>query len=182
MNSENSKIFSGKVLKKLSKTFILLFLVNFLIFNWNDVSWIFNYRLISGAVSDFSGKISEKISGFFAKIDNKISGIGQIGQLENIDYSNKGTALEIPKIGVSAPLIVATSSNEKDLEAKLNRGVVLFPKSVLPGQSGQTIILGHSAPQNWPKMKYDWVFSRLNELEKKDEINSILKIKNTLIM
>jgi sortase (surface protein transpeptidase) len=47
---------------------------------------------------------------------------------------------------------------------------VLFPDSALPGQIGQTIILGHSAPQNWPKRKYDWVFSRLNELEKEDDV------------
>jgi len=48
--------------------------------------------------------------------------------------------------------------------------VVLFPGSALPGQKGQTIIEGHSAPPGWPKIKYDWVFSRLNELEKGDEV------------
>jgi LPXTG-site transpeptidase (sortase) family protein len=30
--------------------------------------------------------------------------------------------------------------------------------------------LGHSAPAGWPKIKYDWVFSRLNELSDGDEI------------
>jgi LPXTG-site transpeptidase (sortase) family protein len=153
----DSRIFSGEVVKKLLKPFIFLFLVNFLIFNWNSVSWIFNYKVISRAISDFSGKISS----FFAEIENKINSLGQIAQREN--------SLEIPKIGVLAPLIV-TNSSEKDLEEGLNRGVVIFPDSALPGQSGQTIILGHSAPPNWPKIKYDWVFSRLNELEEKDEI------------
>lgn len=170
MNRENSKILSKETVKKLLKPFILLFLVNFLIFNWNSVSWIFNYRVISGAISGFSerisGKISEGISGFFAQIGEKIN---IIGQLKDINYSKKENSLEIPKLGVLAPLIV-TNSGEKNWEAKLNRGVVIFPNSALPGQTGQTIILGHSAPPNWPKIKYDWVFSQLNELEEKDEI------------
>jgi LPXTG-site transpeptidase (sortase) family protein len=151
--------------KKLLKPFILLFSINFLIFNWNSVSWIFNYRVILGAISDFSGKIS----GFFAEIGNKINSLGQIAQAENVNFFSRENSLEIPKIGVSVPLIMA-DSNEKDLEEGLNRGVVIFPDSALPGQIGQTIILGHSAPPNWPKIKYDWVFSRLNELEEKDKI------------
>jgi len=40
----------------------------------------------------------------------------------------------------------------------------------LPGSVGQTIILGHSAPSGWPKIKYDWVFTHLVDLEKGDEI------------
>jgi sortase (surface protein transpeptidase) len=33
-----------------------------------------------------------------------------------------------------------------------------------------TVILGHSAPSGWPKINYDWVFSRLNGLSDGDEI------------
>jgi len=160
----DSRIYSKETIKKLLKPFILLFLVNFLIFNWNSVSWIFNYRVISRAISDFSGKIS----GFFAEIENKINSLGQIAQAENVNFPPRENSLEIPKIGVLAPLI--ENSNEKNLEEGLNRGVLIFPNSALPGQAGQTIILGHSAPPNWPKIKYDWVFSQLNELEEKDEI------------
>jgi LPXTG-site transpeptidase (sortase) family protein len=166
----DSRIYYKEMLKKLLKPFILLFLVNFLIFNWNGVSWIFNYRVILGAISDFVGKISGKISDFFAEIENKINSLGQIAQAENVNFLSKENSLEIPKIGVLAPLIIGENSDEKDLEEGLNRGVVMFPDSALPGQTGQTIILGHSAPANWPKIKYDWVFSQLNKLEEKDEI------------
>ena len=150
------------MVKKLFKPFIFLFLFNLLIFNWNEVSWIFNYRVISEALAEFWGRIE----GFFSQISQKMS---EIARLKEIEYQDKENTLEIPKIGVLAPLIVANSS-EKDLETKLNGGVVVFPNSALPGQTGQTIILGHSAPPDWPKIKYDWVFSRLNELEEKDEI------------
>lgn len=155
--NKNSKIFSREGAKKLFKPFILLFLVNFLIINWSDISWMFNYKVISGIVSDFFEKIS-------SKSDN-------IAQLEETDYFNKENSLEIPKIGVLAPLIIVEDSNEKDFDKELDEGVIFFPSSALPGQAGQTIILGHSAHSNWPKVKYDWVFSRLNELEEKDEIN-----------
>ena len=60
--------------------------------------------------------------------------------------------------------------NIDDVHKTLDNGVVHFPDSVLPGQKGQIIVLGHSAPPNWPDIKYDNVFSRLNELEKGDEV------------
>ena len=79
--------------------------------------------------------------------------------------------MEIPKLGILAPLVfVEEGQDEKDVSAALNRGVVHFPESVLPGERGQTIILGHSAPPNWPKIKYDWVFTRISELTEGDEI------------
>ena len=39
--------------KKILKIAILIYLASFLIINWNDVSWIFNYKEVSGLVSDF---------------------------------------------------------------------------------------------------------------------------------
>ena len=52
----------------------------------------------------------------------------------------------------------------------LNAGVVYYPGSVYPGQIGQIVILGHSAPAGWPKIKHDWVFSDLNNLSAGDII------------
>jgi len=166
---KNSTMFSKKGVKKLLKPFILLFLINFLIINWNDVSWVFNYRVILGIASRFFEKVNNQINSVGNKISNKIN---SLAQLINIDhYSTKENSLEIPKIGVFTPLIITEDLNEKDIDEKLGRGVVLFSNSTLPNQTGQIIIFGHSAPPNWPKIKYDWVFSRLNELEEKDEIN-----------
>jgi LPXTG-site transpeptidase (sortase) family protein len=76
--------------------------------------------------------------------------------------------IEIPKIEVSAPIVLA--KNEKEVESQLKKGVVLFPGSALPGEKGATIILGHSAPPNWPKIMYDWVFTKLQYLQEGDEI------------
>ena len=35
---------------------------------------------------------------------------------------------------------------------------------------GKILILGHSAPSGYPQINYDWVFSRLDELEPGDQI------------
>ena len=154
-------------IKKLWKVFIILFLVIFLIFNWNEVSWIFNYRAVSGLLSDFfKGSDKEIVS------DKEIQKIDLHNDSDDDrdDYYEKENSLEIPKIGVSAPLVFTETAEQEEIKKSLDVGVVHFPDSVLPGQAGQTIILGHSAPPNWPDIKYDDVFSRLNELEEGDEI------------
>jgi len=133
-------------IKRLYKAFIFIFLISFLIINWNDISWIFNYRVISQSLSDFFQRESSVES-------------------ETIEKEN---SLEIPKIEVSAPLIFVEDPDK--VHKTLDNGVVHYPDSVLPGEKGQTIILGHSAPPNWPDIKHDDVFSRLNELDKGDEV------------
>lgn len=153
--NNNLRIFSKEGAKKLIRPFILLFLINFLIINWNDISWMFNYRVISGAVSKFLVVLANEKN--FVNESNK----------EN--YSPKENVLEIPKIGITAPLIIIEGSN-KEFDKELDRGVVLFPDSAIPGETGQTIILGHSAPSNWPKINYDGIFSNITDLEEKDEI------------
>jgi LPXTG-site transpeptidase (sortase) family protein len=154
-------------IKKLWKFFIILFLVILVIFNWNEVSWIFNYRAVSGLLSDF-----------FKGSDKEIQKIDQYDYYEGEEDKSssspfvairvKEDSLEIPKIEVSAPLIFVEDRDK--VYKTLDNGVVHYPDSVLPGEKGQTIILGHSAPPNWPDIKYDDVFSRLNELEEGDEV------------
>jgi len=136
--------------KKLLPVFIFLFLTFSLVINWNKVSWIFNYRAVSGVFSEFCQ------ADFFKK------------EAKPADYYEKENGVEIPKIGISAPLISVEPGGQ--VEKSLDSGVVHFPDSVLPGEAGQTVILGHSAPAGWPEIKYDWVFSRLDELAEGDEI------------
>jgi LPXTG-site transpeptidase (sortase) family protein len=78
--------------------------------------------------------------------------------------------LEIAKLNVKAPLVFAQTEQMKELMRDLEKGVVVYPGSSLPGQEGSLVVLGHSAPSFWPKIKYEWVFSRLNELVFGDEV------------
>ncbi|MCX6759571.1 MAG: sortase [Candidatus Nealsonbacteria bacterium] len=154
-------------IKKLWKVFIILFLVILVIFNWNEVSWIFNYRAVSGLLSDFFKKSDKEIQ----KDDRDDYYEGEEDKSSSSSFATalvKEDSLEIPKIEVSAPLIFVEDIDK--VYKTLDNGVVHYPDSVLPGEKGQTIILGHSAPPNWPDIKYDDVFSRLNELEEGDEV------------
>lgn len=149
----------------LVKYFVLIFLISVLIINWLEISWLFNYKAIFGLVSSaFESKIIAKSSDIFEKKELP-------APLKNFEPSDKENSLEIPKIEVSVPLVFPENQKEKDLYKLLDKGVVHFPNSALPGEAGQTIILGHSAPPYWPKIKYDWwIFTRLDELEEGDEI------------
>jgi sortase (surface protein transpeptidase) len=139
--------------KKISKYFLFLFIFFLLIFNWSKVSWLFNYQAVSGFLSK---AVPQNDSREKSAEDNPAG--------EYFEGENK---LVIPKLEVTAPLLLA---NDSDPEVMLEYGTVIFPDSVLPGESGQTIILGHSAPPGWPKIKYEWVFSRLEELSAGDEV------------
>jgi sortase A len=147
--------------KILLKYFLIFFFISFLIFNWQKISWIFHPGYVLRTVSFYlfeKGK-AEKVQ---QKEEQKIK------EQKTEEFYEKEDSIEIPKIKISAPLIVV--GKEEEVKKALDRGVVLWPGSALPGEKGQVIILGHSAPQNWPKIKYDWVFSNLNLLEKDDEI------------
>ena len=146
-------------MKKLLKPFILIFLISFLIINWGRVSWIFNYKTVAGISSQF-----------FHKENQLVESLSDIAPKKDFEYSERENSIEIPKIDVEAPIVLVNSLVQKDLQKGLEKGVIYYPDSVLPGETGQTLILGHSAPPNWPKIKYDWVFSKLGELEKGDKI------------
>lgn len=149
----------NKIIRKLFWPFLILFFINFLIINWNDVSWVFNYRVMGTIISDF-----------FQNSDVKAENKQEIAKIENFEYTDKENSIEISKLGISAPMVSLEETESINYKKELDRGVVVFPESVLPGQTGQTIVLGHSAPQNWPKIKYDWVFSDLDKLQEKDEV------------
>lgn len=126
---------------------LVVFVLISSVLNWKDLSWFFNYHYIAYA---FENDEPVTVS-------------------QNKDVYNIENSIEIEKIGISAPLIIPNGS-DATLKTELNKGVVLYPQSVLPGEKGETIILGHSAPLGWPKIKYDWVFNDLNKLEIGDEI------------
>ncbi len=85
-------------------------------------------------------------------------------------FTAKENSLEIPMIGIVAPLVFAQTEEIKEIVQDLNRGVVAYPGPFLPGRGGNLVVLGHSAPPFWPKIRYEWVFSKLNDLKPGDEV------------
>lgn len=146
--------------KILLRYFLFFFFLSLLILNWNKISWLFHPSYILRTISFY---LFEK-----EKVEEQIETIKKEPEKVQEEIYEKEDSIEIEKIEISAPIVLV--EKEVDVKKALDRGVVLWPNSSLPGQKGQTIILGHSAPPNWPKIKYDWVFSNLNLLEKGDEI------------
>jgi len=158
--------------KNIFKVAMLIYVASFLIVNWNDVSWIFNYKEVSGIVSDFFNPYpsidASTIDVYFYPNHSSQQALPE--KEVKTTYTDKQNILEIPKLSISAPIIFSASADKDLLTKNLDSGVVYYPGSVYPGQVGQIVILGHSAPLGWPKIKYDWVFSDIDKLSTGDKI------------
>ena len=159
---------------------VAVYLASFLIINWDDVSWIFNYKEVSGLVSDFFNPYpsidANAITPYFYPNHSQEMSVPVLREIKT-NYTDKQNTLEIPKLSISVPIIFSDSADKDLLTKDLNKGVVFYPGSVYPGQQGQIIILGHSAPPGWPKIKYDWVFTNLDKLAAGDTISIDLNSK-----
>ena len=131
--------------------FISLFLAVFLIINWNEFCWIFNQEIVLSTIFNSPKEDIPK---------------------ENTDVLNVQLAdtIKIPKLELEVPIVFPKDNSFKEIDVALEKGVIHFPNSALPGEKGTSIILGHSAPPGWPKINYNWIFSSINELEEGDEI------------
>jgi LPXTG-site transpeptidase (sortase) family protein len=85
-------------------------------------------------------------------------------------YSAKDNSLQIVRIGVDTPVVIGQSTNAAVIADQLDDGAVYYPGSVLPGETGQIVILGHSSPPNWPRIKHDYIFSDIESLNIGDQI------------
>ena len=72
----------------------------------------------------------------------------------------------IPKINVVAPVIYDVPSiSDHDMQAALNNGVVRYPQSSNPGQTGNVVIVGHSSNNYFNNGKYKFAFVLLDQLQ-----------------
>lgn len=170
--------------KNTIKIFLGFYLFGFLIFNWQDVSWVFNYRMFGSIVYNFFNPYQEKdIVNDYLKSNLPTPTITNIKHnvtsnekdsilLDNILIlpSDKNNILEIPSLLVRANIVFPNSKDINILNKFLDSGAIYYPDSVLPNQKGEIIILGHSAPPGWPKIKHDWIFSDLEKLKTEDII------------
>lgn len=74
----------------------------------------------------------------------------------------------IPQIEVNSPVVLSTSKNLNVLNADLLKGVVHYPDSAMPGQSGNVVLFGHTSALPIVYNNAYNVFSRLKELEPGD--------------
>ncbi len=89
------------------------------------------------------------------------------------NYNTSPNSIYIVKIGARAPIVSSSGTKQSELNAALNQGVVLYPGSALPGQSGEVVLAGHSSVFPWNKTSYGQIFTLLDKLEKGDVISIV---------
>lgn len=145
------------------KIFIFCFAVVFLALNFGTIKRIFNYKIVYGNAQVVQSPTTTPAQAA-QTVQKKVAPVV------------KPDSIEISKIKITAPLVFIETAEKSVFSEALDRGVVHYPDSALPGEKGQIVLLGHSAPLGWPKIKHDWVFSEINELVSGDEV--IIYYKN----
>lgn len=150
---------------------------------WNNISWISNGDVWRQMLSDAFPQYFPKP--YVLAVKKPVNAVKNAATTtsatSNTAKKNSASAdqsqtkprrdmITIPKINITAPIVTARTNDNDVIHGLLDSGVVLYPGSTPFGQIGQTVILGHSAPAGWPKIKYDWVFSKINELKSGDMV------------
>lgn len=79
------------------------------------------------------------------------------------------TKIIIPKLNIEAPIVLdAVDTEEKTIQAALERGVTLYPNTGKPGELSNPVIFGHSSNNIFNSGNYKFVFVLLNKLENGD--------------
>lgn len=78
--------------------------------------------------------------------------------------------LIIPKINVDAPVVYGmVSTAEPEVQKALESGILHYGNTALPGQKGNTVLVGHSSNNVWAEGDYKFVFALLEKLEVGDK-------------
>lgn len=144
--------------KKFTKYFVIFFAVIFVILNSRFVTadvrfWLAKKGVDVGLVLDHTP----------TPVPKKILPIVE-------ETKPKVFALEIPKLGAKAPIVLESSNDPNVIFNRLEDGVVHYAGTVLPGEPGVSVILGHSSAYPWYKGKYGSVFALLTKLNPGDEV------------
>lgn len=80
--------------------------------------------------------------------------------------------ITIDNIGVDAPVIYGLQTiDEGAFQQALQRGVVHYPGTALPGNAGNVVVFGHSSGQVWAPGDYKFVFTHLEKLRENDIVS-----------
>ena len=165
----NEKFFTDRD-KTLLKLFFVTFLLSVLVLNWNDLSWFMNIRtapqLIRQNLSEIFPAEREEDND---KTEEEDDNGNDEEEIDPAVYCEENR-ITISAIDITAPVVEAGGTTEKEYREALDRGVIHFPGTAYPGEEGMTVLLGHSAPPGWPKINHDWVFTDIDDLKKGDEI------------
>jgi len=161
----------------------ILFAAIFVVANWQSVYTRFAYYL--GFSEQPKNTVAEAIVQDI-KDSQKLKELSRPSVVQSIDEVDTGGAIQavdfgpdnmlyIPKIGVTAPIIFPTTTNEWELLQILKSGVIHYPQTVEFDEVGNVAITGHSSNYWWIQSDYNAIFSLLPELRPGDEAMVVYK-------
>ncbi|PIR41580.1 MAG: hypothetical protein COV31_00525 [Candidatus Yanofskybacteria bacterium CG10_big_fil_rev_8_21_14_0_10_46_23] len=148
-------------MKQFVISFVGIFLVLFL---------LLNFRFVTSQTSFWLENNSNPVVGLLGQGARGETGSYQLlpvakSKFYEPDNTASSLYLEIPAIGVTAPIVFEESLNSEVIINRLQEGVVRYAASPVPGEKGTSVILGHSSAFPWYKGKYGSVFALLGKLE-----------------
>ena len=107
---------------------------------------------------------NEYIIAPFIQPSSKVSGMPIITSNITAEQAATPTVI-VPKINIQIPVDYSVPSNdEATIQSSLEKGVVHYPSTVLPGQNGNGAYFGHSSQNIFNNGQYKFAFVRLREL------------------
>jgi len=147
-------------LSKFLRSFFIIFGLSLALFN-------FRFLLAEGKY-----QLERLNLGSSKRLSLGISAKGSTGRVKTFTLlpisNSRFFSLEIPSLGIRAPIILEKSTDPKQIFNRLNDGVVHYEDTPLPGEKGTSIILGHSSAYPWYKGQYGSVFALLGKLKEGD--------------
>lgn len=161
---------------------VLIFLVTFVALNWGSYKQVIftYYNQVTGQTSEtltiFSDENSSQETAYASS--SIVSDNFSIPKLTK-EITPPGTRIIIPSINTNVPVIDVPEDKlidrnwtalENDIQSALRSGVVHYPGTPSPGQSGNVVITGHSSYYPWDPGRFKDVFAVLHNLKQGDEI------------
>lgn len=180
---------------KFLATTIAIFLVFFFALNWQAYSQILHNKYLQ-----VTGKIDESPLNNFTltaeddpqtqedlKISNSPFAVNHFSIPKiNLEVIPPGTRIIVPRINSNVPIINVPDDKlasrdwgglEADIQDALRDGVVHYPGTPWPDQSGNVVLTGHSSYYPWDPGRFKDVFALLHQVEVGDEIVIFYKQK-----
>ncbi|HRI35507.1 MAG TPA: class E sortase [bacterium] len=138
-------------------------------------SKILERRLETAALDDRSLDVLSAIreTNPYSPVGMKTTEVSSL-DIDIVPYENR---IIIPRIGKNIPIVDIDANSGVDFNnlenifmKELERGVVRYPGTAQPGQTGNAFIFGHSSNYPWLPGEYNQVFAMLDKLVFGDEI------------
>jgi LPXTG-site transpeptidase (sortase) family protein len=157
--------------------FVIFFVGGYLILNLPAY-----YEVGKNLYFDITGKEQNPVlRTFTADSDQVVSTEAVAASLPpfSLEVTPPGTRIIIPTLDKNVPVVSVPEDNlvkrdwqglERDLQNALRGGVVHYPGTPWPGQSGNVVLTGHSSYYPWDPGRFKDVFAILHNVKLNDEI------------